>query len=106
MTSRKKDFHGIYYLTGLVGLGLMLAFLLTVGLRALIWALGDLRTRLSPELAAFGLAYGFAMVHAVFTASVLRRTNASVYFALVLACLWYLPRRGGPAVQDRKEKTL
>ena len=36
------------------------------------------------------MAYGIALIYAVNTASTLRRNNASVYFAWVLAGLWYL----------------
>ncbi len=93
----ENDFHGIYYLTGLVGLVLMLAFLLWFPIRAAVRVLPDLKNRLSPELTGFLFAFVFCMIHAIFTASVLRRNNASVYLAAVLAGIWYLTqhaRRG------------
>ena len=47
-------------------------------------------TSFTPLFAAFLGAYGIALIYAVNTASTLRRNNASVYFAWVLAGLWYL----------------
>lgn len=95
----ENDFHGVYFLLGWVGLGLMLGMLLWFGLRALYRVLRDFRTYFTMELAGFAGAYCFALVHAYFTVSVLRRNNASVYLAFVLAALWYLtvkkPASGG-----------
>ena len=85
----ENDFYGVLTLNGLVGVGLLGAFLLWFGLRAL-WALWKDRSRFTPLFAAFLGAYGIALIYAVNTASTLRRNNASVYFAWVLAGLWYL----------------
>lgn len=108
----ENDFHGVYFLTGIVGLGLMILFLLYFLLRAAGYLLiGDrgvkmnpvsrlwktFRSRLNLQLTAFLIAYGIGLIHAYFTASVLRRTNASVYLAMVLAGLWYLTRKKAPA---------
>ena len=89
----ENDFHGIYYLTGLVGLALLLTFLLWFPVRAAVRVLPELRKRLTPELAGFVFAYGFCMLHAWFTAAVLRRNNASVYLAAVLAAIWFLTQK-------------
>lgn len=86
----ENDLHGIYYLTGWVGLGLMAAFLLAFPIRALLWLLKDPKGRFSPWFAALCGAYLCAMLHAACTASVLRRNNASVYLAVILAFLWDL----------------
>lgn len=86
----ENDFHGIYFLTGLVGLGLMLLFLLWFGLRALSAILRDPKRNVNLTMAAFLMAYAIGIAHAYFTASVLRRNNASVYLAMVLAGLWFL----------------
>ena len=91
----ENDFHGIYYLTGFVGLILMLIFLLWFPIRAAVRVLPELKKRLSVELVGFLLAYSFCMFHAFFTASVMRRNNASVYLAAVLAGIWYLTREQG-----------
>ena len=88
----ENDFHGIYFLLGYTGLILIVGFLLYFGLRAAIFVLRDCRSRFTIEMACFAGAYAFALVHAYFTVSVLRRNNASVYLALVLAGLWYLSR--------------
>ena len=89
-------------MTGYVGLALMLVFLVWIGLRALICFVRSLRSGLSLSLASFGVSYGFALIHVFFTASVLRRTNASVYFAMVLAVLWFLSCRDAePSLSDK-----
>lgn len=88
----ENDVIGVLTLNGLLGLGLLLAFLLAFGLRALL-ALWRERGRFSPLFAAFLGAYGIGLIYAVSTASTLRRNNASVYFAWILAGLWYLSTR-------------
>ena len=89
----ENDFHGVYYLTGIVGIVLMVAFLLYFGLRALLAVIRDPKRYFTLDMASFAIAYVLALIHAGFTASVLRRNNASVYLAIVLAVLWYLSRR-------------
>ena len=88
----ENDVIGVLTLNGLVGLCLLLAFLLAFGLRAL-WAVWQDRSRFTPLFAAFLGAYGIALIYAFSTASTLRRNNASVYFAWILAVLWYLSCR-------------
>lgn len=85
----ENDVIGVLTLNGIVGFALLAALLLWFGLRA-IWAVWTDRSRFTPLFAAFFGAYGIAIVYAVNTASTLRRNNASVYFAWVLAGLWYL----------------
>ena len=89
----ENDLHGIYFLTGLVGLALMALFLLYFGLRALFAVLRRPKQCFKLPMCAFAIAYGLGLIHAYFTASVLRRNNASIYLALVLAGLWYLSRK-------------
>lgn len=86
----ENDFHGVYFLLGSVGLILMVCFLLYFGLLALCSVVKDFRRSFTAEMIGFAGAYVFGMLHAYFTVSVLRRNNASVYMALVLAGLWYL----------------
>lgn len=86
----ENDFHGMYFLTGYVGLGLMIVFLIWFGLRALIAVIRKPKQFFNLPMCAFALAYGVGLIHAYFTASVLRRNNASIYMAFVLAGLWYL----------------
>ena len=89
----ENDLHGMYFLTGIVGLVLMAVFLLYFGVRALLAVLRKPKEYFTLPLASFAIAYGLALIHAYFTASVLRRNNASFYLAIVLAGLWYLSRR-------------
>ena len=89
----ENDLHGIYFLTGVVGLCLMGAFLLYFGVYALIAVIKDPKRKFNLEMCAFTGAYVLSLIHAYFTASVLRRNNASIYLAMVLAGMWYLARR-------------
>ena len=89
----ENDFHGIYFLLGIVTLVLMIAFLLYFGLRAAVAVIRDRKRYFNLDLVGFVIAYGAAIGHAYFTVSVLRRNNASVYLAMVLAALWYLTQK-------------
>ena len=86
----ENDFHGVYFLTGWVGLGCMIAFLLYFGIRGLAAVIRRPKVCFHLPMCGFAMAYVFGLTHAFFTASVLRRNNASIYLAMVLAGLWYL----------------
>ena len=88
----ERDIISIYYECGLVGLLLLAGFLLWFLLRALL-ALFRSRAVFTVDYAAFCAAFAFAAVYAANTISVLRRNNASIYLALVLAGIWHLTRR-------------
>ncbi len=88
----ENDLHGVYFLTGAVGLGAMIVFLLFFGVRALIAVIRRRKQCFTLPMCAFAIAYGLSLIHAYYTASVLRRNNASFYLALILAGLWYLSR--------------
>jgi hypothetical protein len=81
---------------------MMAAFLLFFGLRALIAVLRRPKEYFNMPMAGFAIAYGLALIHAYFTASVLRRNNASIYLAIVLAGLWYLSRKNTESKPLRK----
>ena len=86
----ENDFYGIYYLCGMIGLALLFLFLgcfLWQGLKMLC---EDPRKALSPAVFAFLIAFAIALVYALSTVSVLRRNNASFYFAVILGCIWHL----------------
>ena len=86
----ENDFHGIYYLCGWVGLALYLAFMLYfVGL--VVWALlKNAKRYFTIEAAGYGIALILCLLHAVTTAGVLRRPNASIYLSALLAGVYYL----------------
>ncbi len=86
----ENDFHGMYYLTGITGLILMLLFLLYFPMAAILRILLHPKKYLTLPMAAFGIAFIIAMIHAYFTASILRHNNASIYLAVILAALWEL----------------
>lgn len=86
----ENDFHGIYFLYGIVGLVLMVGFLLWFAVRTLWRMFRDPANNLTLPVCAFGMAAVILVVNAYFSASVLRRPNASVYLSFVLAALYCL----------------
>jgi hypothetical protein len=89
----ENDFHGIYYLCGAVGLGLLVAFLGFFLLRIALALVRDFRGTLTPEAVGCGLALICGLAHAYFTAGVLRRPNATFYLAALLAMAFVLSDR-------------
>lgn len=83
----ENDFHGIYFLCGAVGLLLLFAFMLKFMLPFFRDAIKHPDTVHPYRFAAF-VASVCGIVHAVFTAGVLRRPNASFYLALALAVMY------------------
>lgn len=89
----ENDLFGIYYLGGIVGFGLLLLFLAFFAWNSIKIFLSERRKTLSPPVFAFLISFAIALVYAWITVSVLRRNNASYYFAAVLACIYDLSRR-------------
>ena len=88
----ENDFHGIYFLYGVVGLILLLCFIgyfLLLIAKALI---RDFKTYFTPMAGAIGISLIILLVYAYFTAGVLRRPNASFYLSVVLALVYYLTK--------------
>ena len=86
----ENDFHGVYYLFGAVGLGLMIAFIAYFWI-LILWALKKNAKRyFTPAAGAFGISLCIALVNAYFTAGVLRRPNSSFYLSILLAVIFYL----------------
>jgi hypothetical protein len=81
----ENDFHGIFYLCGLVGLVLMVAFIGWFLVRIVLALIRDFKGTFTMEAAGCGLALICSLAHAYFTAGVLRRPNATFYLAVVLA---------------------
>ena len=86
----ENDFHGIFYLCGAVGLGLMVLFLGVILVRVLLALVRDFKGVFTMEAAACGTALICCLAHAYFTAGVLRRPNATTYMAVLLAMAWVL----------------
>lgn len=88
----ENDFHGIYFLYGIVGLVLFLGFL-AYFLYLIGWALiKDIRKYFTMEAGTFGIALVLALITAYNTAGILRRPNASFYLSVILAVIYYLVR--------------
>lgn len=88
----ENDLHGIYFLYGLAGLIVMLAFLLYfIGL--ILWALfKNAKFYFTLDAASCGIALIMCLIHVYCTAGVLRRPNASFYLSAILASIYYLVR--------------
>ena len=89
----ENDFHGILYLYGYTGLGLLVLYLIWFAGRTLKALRRDFRGTTTPELGAVGISLLCGIIHAWFTAGLLRRPNASFYLSAALAALWYLTRK-------------
>ena len=96
----ENDFHGVYYLYGLTGLVLMAGFLLYFIGRALWRMLREPGKACTLPVCAFGMAAVILIVNAYFSASVLRRPNASFYLSAALAALYCLTVRAGAAPRE------
>lgn len=98
----ENDFHGVYYLYGLTGLVLMAGFLLYFIGRALWRMLREPGKACTLPVCAFGMAAVILIVNAYFSASVLRRPNASFYLSAALAALYCLTVRAGAAPSEKE----
>ncbi len=98
----ENDLHGIYYLCGIAGLGLMLLFLAWFMLLILRALLRDFKKYFTLPAAGWGIAFLTCLTHIYATAGVLRRPNVSIYLSAVLACIAYLTRSKNVS-QDKKK---
>ncbi len=89
----ENDFHGIFFLCGSVGLICLLGGILWLIGRALLALKRDFAHLFTPQLVSLATCAVCGLAHAYFTAGLLRRPNASIYFSLCLAAIWYLTAR-------------
>lgn len=88
----ENDFHGIYFLCGGAGLLLLILFIV-VHFLPLALDIFKHRSELTPAVTASVVSFLCSVVHAVFTAGVLRRPNASFYLAVSLATMLYFHKK-------------
>lgn len=86
----ENDFHGSYYLCGITGLALLLAFLAYYLLQIVQALCREFRRMFTIETIPWGIALCTCLAHLYATAGILRRPNASFYLSLTLACIGYL----------------
>lgn len=86
----ENDFHGVYFLYGAIGLGLMIAFLAYFVVIILAALKKDFRKYFTVEAGAFGISLCLALFNAYNTAGVLRRPNSSFYLSVLLASVYFL----------------
>ena len=89
----ENDLYGILYLYGYAGLGLMVLYLGWFAWRLFRALFRDFRRYACPETAAVCIMLACGFLHALFTAGLLRRPNASFYLSAALALLWWYTRR-------------
>ncbi len=85
----ENDFHGIFYLTGGVGLimlALLLVYFVFIVAKALIT---DFKNIFNIETAGFGIAFLANMLHAYATCGVLRRPGSSFYLSAIFAVIYF-----------------
>lgn len=88
----ENDFHGLFYLTGAVGLGLMILFQGWFMARILVALRRDFKHVFTLPAVGCGIALLCALVHAYATAGVLRRPNVTFYVAALLAMAYGLTK--------------
>ena len=88
----ENDFHGIYFLLGMVGLSGMIAFLAFFVYLIIKALLTDFRKYFTLESGAFGIGFCLTLLNAYETSGMLRRPNASFYLSVLLAVIYYLVR--------------
>lgn len=96
----ENDFHGVFYLSGMVGLVLMIVFLGWFLLRIFLALIRDFKNTFSLQAVGCGIALLCCLVHAYYTAGVLRRPNVTFYLAALLAMAYGLTQN---AVKSRSK---
>lgn len=86
----ENDFHGIYFLYGLTGLALLLGYLLYYAEKALIGLFRINSAEAKIWLLSASVSALILMFNSYFSASVLRRPNASFYLSITLAIVSFL----------------
>lgn len=89
----ENDWPAVFYYYGYLGFALYVGFVLWFVLRILRSLRADLRGSLTAENFALALCLGLQLGLAQFSGALVRRPNVSIYFALVLALIWYQTRK-------------
>ncbi|MBR4881248.1 MAG: O-antigen ligase family protein [Clostridia bacterium] len=99
----ENDFHGIFYLTGGVGLILLAAFILYFVFITAKALLTDFKNTFDLTTAGFGIAFIANMLHAYATCGVLRRPGSSFYLSAILAVVFFFTvLKKGRLYDDKK----
>lgn len=86
----ENDFHGIYFLYGIVGLALLLGYLLYYAGKALLALFRPEAAEKKMWLLVACVCALILLMNSYFSASVLRRPNASFYLSITLAIVSFL----------------
>lgn len=89
----ENDYHGIYFLYGAVGLTLLIGFLMFFAVKAVLGFIHSVSDHDKMWTLSASLSAAVLIGNAAFSASVLRRPNASFYLSLTLAVIWLLERK-------------
>ena len=98
----ENDFHGMYFLYGIVGLAALIIYLAVFAVRTIVRLIRAPKQYLTLPVLAYSASALILVINAYFSASVLRRPNASVYLSVALAVLWLLTEK--TSAPERKEQ--
>lgn len=98
----ENDFHGMYFLYGIIGLAALILYLAVFAIRVIIRMFCEPKRFLTLPVLAYSASALILVINAYFSASVLRRPNASVYLSVALAVLWLLTEKTDGV--ERKEQ--
>ncbi|MBR6513199.1 MAG: O-antigen ligase family protein [Clostridia bacterium] len=100
----ENDFHGVFYLTGGVGLIMLSLFLLYFVLITFKALIRDFKGVFNIESAGLGMAFIAIMLHAYATCGVLRRPGSSIYLSAILASVYFFVNHRKGLHYDRNKK--
>ena len=100
----ENDFHGIYYLCGGVGLALLVAMIVFFLAHILRGLLLNFKSVFTLPAVGFAIAMICGLVHAYFTAGVLRRPNSNFYLGAIFAVLYVLTEVKKPVRTTEENK--
>lgn len=86
----ENDLFGVFFQCGAVGVLLMIVFLAWFPVKIVISLIRDWKRYFTLQSASFGIGFLTCLTHVWATAGVLRRPNASIYFSIILAVIFYL----------------
>ncbi len=86
----ENDLFGVFFQCGLVGVLLTILFLAWFPVKIVIVLVRDWKRYFTLQSASFGIGFLTCLTHVWATAGVLRRPNASFYFSIILAVIFYI----------------
>ncbi|MBQ4067258.1 MAG: O-antigen ligase family protein [Clostridia bacterium] len=86
----ENDFPSVFYFSGYVGFAIYIAFLLYFVLLILVAVITRFKKCVNVENGLLAITFALALGTSQFSGNVLRRPNASIYFSVILAYIYYV----------------